>query len=71
MSQVLAPKETDRASSTDDPANMIHAFCWCDESIAICGADLSDYKEVLSPDVEAECIVCDDLEDRPCPRCGE
>jgi hypothetical protein len=51
---------------TGGPTSLNHIFC-CDPDTALCGADVSD-DELVD---EADCAVCLDLEDLPCPTCGE
>lgn len=60
-----------RASSSDtgDRPDMHHYYC-CDEDKALCGEDI---RGVPENDGEGEqmCVVCDDLEEVPCPVCGD
>lgn len=67
MSTDLLPNTEARQASSDD-ADLNHIYC-CDHDRALCGADVSGDPEVDIDD--ADCIVCLDLEDATCPRCGE
>lgn len=59
------------AASTDHGDGMAHAACPCWPDIALCGVDVSglpwadDDAELANP-----CVVCLDLDEQPCPRCG-
>jgi hypothetical protein len=44
-----------------------HIYC-CDPDTALCGVDVSKHPVVDLDD--ADCAVCLDLEDQPCPTCG-
>ena len=46
-----------------------HLFC-CDMDLSTCGTDISDEAVVYDPPRGAVCVVCDDLDWQPCPRCG-
>jgi hypothetical protein len=50
------------------PTSLNHIFC-CEPDIALCGADISG-DEIVDYD-DADCVVCLDLEDKTCPRCGQ
>lgn len=45
-----------------------HLYC-CNEDLALCGKDISTHKH--DPNYDNICVVCLDLEDVPCSRCGE
>lgn len=51
-----------------DASNMSHIVC-CDDDIALCGIDVSD-TPWRDDDFEVECVVCAELEDYDCPKCG-
>ncbi|MFK0172650.1 hypothetical protein ACIQU5_28025 [Streptomyces sp. NPDC090306] len=53
----------------DDGDGLTHLWC-CDPDTALCGSDLTG-DEDLDDDAEVDCIVCLDLEETVCPRCGE
>jgi hypothetical protein len=58
-----APAETTCTSDV-----IAHVYC-CDPDTALCGHDIRDMPEVVGP-TPNDCIVCLDLHDQPCPRCG-
>lgn len=58
---------TDGPNGTDD--DLDHLFC-CDENVAMCGADISDDEIVEDGSLLFPCVVCKDMEYRPCPKCG-
>ncbi|WP_155054548.1 hypothetical protein [Streptomyces blattellae] len=66
----LAPEPTVTANGHGE--DLSHAVCDCDEDTALCGTDVTgvpwatDGEEPPSP-----CVVCLDLADQPCPRCGQ
>lgn len=62
----LAPAIESSRSSGQSPLN--HIFC-CDRDTALCGADVSN--DPIVELEEADCVVCLDLEEQPCPYCGE
>lgn len=59
---------TDGPNGTDDELD--HLFC-CDETVALCGADISDQEIVEESDQLFPCVVCRDMEYRACPKCGQ
>lgn len=61
---IVAPAPTRTGGSTD----LNHIYC-CDPDIALCGADVSAHPIVDLDD--ADCVVCLDLEEQPCPTCGQ
>lgn len=64
MTTALAPA-TELTGFDNDTT---HVTC-CDPDTALCGWDVSN-TPVVSDGVGHDCIVCVDLEDQPCPRCG-
>lgn len=60
------------SSAGDD--DLTHVFCRCDPDTGLCGADIATHPmnyEDWDPDEEPDlCIVCADLLDAPCERCG-
>ena len=52
-----------------DP-DMEHYCCDCSPDIALCGANLEDAEYLEIADSPDDCVVCVDLKDRPCQRCG-
>jgi hypothetical protein len=49
-----------------------HVYCKCNRDIGLCGIDISGHQFVAgwSDDVDP-CVVCWEMEDKPCPQCGE
>lgn len=71
---ILAPPRPAPAADPAVPATesddcLRHVYC-CDPETALCGTDLSDTDETDDDDAPT-CVVCLDLEDVTCPRCGE
>ncbi|MEU3160028.1 hypothetical protein ABZ753_21595 [Streptomyces griseoincarnatus] len=64
MNAALAPV----TETTDIDNETTHVFC-CDPDRALCGHDVSNDPEVPNP-TPNDCVVCLDLEEQPCPRCG-
>lgn len=62
-----------RAVPTDlDDDGLSHIACRCDKDRALCGKDLCDAHD-CPEDLSCGClycVVCVDLEDVDCPRCG-
>lgn len=63
----LAPAPVEWRPAPLDP-KLTHLFC-CDPDLSLCGLDLSLTPYGMSPG-EEQCVVCVDLEDAVCPRCG-
>ncbi|MEI5520704.1 hypothetical protein WB388_08825 [Streptomyces brasiliscabiei] len=59
------------AATDDGDDDLSHGVCDCDEDTALCGTDVTgvpwaaDGQEPVNP-----CVVCVDLAEQPCPRCG-
>lgn len=64
-SAVTLPQRS-RPRADDDLA---HLYCECDPDVSLCGLDISGEPEATDP--ADWCVVCDDLNEFPCPRCGE
>jgi hypothetical protein len=60
------------ARRTSDDDDLEHYYCECDSNWALCGADVSDAADhtLLDTPLEDDCVVCVDLLDSRCPRCG-
>jgi Zn finger protein HypA/HybF involved in hydrogenase expression len=56
-----------RVTSPDD---LDHWFCACNRDVALCGADIAGQPESEPVFTDDDCVVCDDLLDLPCERCG-
>lgn len=59
------------SNTSSDDDDLDHIYCECDENISLCGIDLTGVEEI-DKDAETpdDCVVCIDLRDRPCQRCG-
>ena len=63
------PLEAPAAADTGTTdINSVHVWCH-DPNTALCGLDVSNHPEV-SEDVDATCVMCAELEEQPCPVCG-
>lgn len=54
----------------EGPANagaedIVHEWC-CDDSVALCGADITDEPIVPDPSPQEMCVVCVDLYEADC-----
>jgi len=58
--------------TSDNDDNLEHYYCECDDSVALCGADITDAPDHTASDTpfEDDCVVCIDLVDAACLRCG-
>lgn len=69
MSVLTAPAPTTVPGRVSD---LDHYCCPCSPDRGLCGTDLTDFTFVPcvsnSPDL---CMVCVDLADSPCDRCGD
>lgn len=59
------PQPQSSEPTTND--GLVHVFC-CIYDLGLCGTDLTDVPEVLEDEIT--CVVCHDLRDQPCERCG-
>lgn len=50
--------------------DIVHLYCQCDEDLGLCGLDLSDMREVPVMEDQVVCVVCADLAEMACARCG-
>lgn len=53
----------------DGGVPITHWVCECRDDIALCGADVAGEKW-MDDDEDVTCVVCNDLVDLDCPRCG-
>lgn len=68
---LLIVDETRPWSASADDDDLDHLWC-CDRDVALCGANITNATDWLGAgDMPDECVVCHDLEDQICPRCGE
>ena len=59
------------AFRSGDDDDLDHYYCSCNEDVALCGADISDALDITgSPESGDTCVVCIDLDDLSCERCG-
>jgi hypothetical protein len=65
---VTSPKTEPSTQDILDDSDIVHFVCNCDEDTALCGIDVSEADETDS--LEDTCVVCVDLNEFPCPRCG-
>jgi hypothetical protein len=66
---VTAPAP-ERAATEQAADDLTHSVCHCDPDRALCGTNVTD-SEWADDDEELTCVVCLDLVDQPCPRCGQ
>lgn len=66
--QVLERPRTDDNSADDDYE--VHLWCHCSPNRTLCGIDFEEAMYDDDDDEEITCVVCIDLENRPCERCG-
>ena len=63
------PAPTDIDTGMDDELD--HWYC-CDPDRSLCGRDISDLEECEEWSCDDHpCVVCEDLVDLPCERCGQ
>lgn len=65
------PAPTAGDTGMDDELD--HIYC-CDPDRALCGRDISGVEEEECEEWSCDdhpCVVCEDLEGRPCERCGQ
>jgi len=71
--ETMADELVREQQAEDDDDGLCHTYCECDEDIALCGAEVATAEEVDEFIVPADallCVVCEDLDGRPCQRCG-
>lgn len=75
MTDTITEVEVELSTDEGDD-DLAHVYCpGCDPkgNVAFCGADLTGAQEVGWSDVVDDadlCIVCDELSDHPCAKCG-
>ncbi|MBZ6258828.1 hypothetical protein KVH22_25265 [Streptomyces olivaceus] len=67
MTTGLAPAPAATGQGHDD---LVHVACVCDPDTALCGTDVTGQNWQADDDEDATCVVCVDLEYKPCKRCG-
>lgn len=56
-----------RISQDDRDDELVHLVCECDPDVALCGVKVPGDRWVSDGvEVERDCVVCLDLEDKPC-----
>ena len=58
-----------RRAGADQGDDLHHIYC-CNPDNSLCGTNISTYDHIEEPE-DANCVVCLDLEEQPCPTCGE
>ena len=58
-------------SDTDKDDELDHWYCECDPTVMLCGVSADGLREGHTGNPANICLVCDDLVDRPCERCGQ
>lgn len=46
--------------------DLTHYYC-CDENASLCGFDITNAHET---EMDTDCVVCNELAELDCPRCG-
>jgi hypothetical protein len=62
----VAPEPTTVDTAPDD--GLTYVVC-CDDDIALCGTAVADL-DWIDEDVEPTCVVCRELDGKPCRKCG-
>ena len=70
MGAVTETEEKPDTTGNDFGNDLEHYCCTCSINVAFCGADLSDAEYVEYEETPDDCVVCVELKDRPCERCG-
>lgn len=61
----------ERQQANTVPDDILHYFCDCDETKAVCGLAVDpDYIVTETPPGSIMCVVCVVLIAKPCQRCG-
>ena len=72
MSLQVSPEEKTSPTMENGEGDLSHMYCLCDDTVALCGWDLTEADELW--DETSVCVVCDELdfsETFVCPKCGE
>lgn len=51
-------------------SDLDHLYC-CNSDLSLCGLDIADLDELEEFPEDDLCIVCRELEEKPCERCGQ
>lgn len=65
------PDELTEPRVDDDDDDLVHFVCECNQDLALCGESLAGMKWIYDSADEEQCIVCADMLNRPCEKCGE
>lgn len=65
----LAPEPT--ATGEDAGDDVTHCACPCYPDVSLCGEDVSGLEWARDGEELTVCVVCADLAELSCPRCGE
>lgn len=68
MSNITAPADVEPDRAYDD--NIVHLVCECNHDVALCGTAVPG-SCWISDGNSADCVVCVDLCQIPCERCGD
>lgn len=62
--------EPSTTTNNDDDGDILHYYC-CNPDRAVCGKDLTGTEDVDEiRDDDQLCVVCEELFEVPCKRCG-
>lgn len=71
MGAAVDTKLVPLATELEVDDDLIHLVCECDTDMALCGVKIpGDCWIPDGCDIERDCVVCLDLEDKPCGRRG-
>lgn len=65
---IIVPRSTD--TQLPQASDEAHTVCRCSPNMSLCGSDVHDLPIAQWVDGRTSCVVCRDLELRPCVRCG-
>ncbi|MFJ9114447.1 hypothetical protein ACIRJO_02740 [Streptomyces sp. NPDC102394] len=65
----LAPEPPPTAGEPVDDT-LTHAVCPCNDDLALCGANVAG-QTWADESEDVDCVVCLDLVEQPCQRCGQ
>lgn len=65
---MLDVKEVDCPTNFELDDDMIHVVCKCSLDVALCGKNMTN--RPWADGEEIGCVVCAQLDDLPCGRCG-
>lgn len=65
----MSTQALERGHDQDVDDDLVHVHCPCTPEWTLCGVETGD-GPVMSDATEVTCVVCADLDDEPCARCG-